>query len=87
MRLGSRPRGSGNQQLRCALFFGLCPEIYLEKAVTDRGFAPSERLPVAQRLGDTSLVFLVHPTLGSAHMDRTCDVLSDVMHEAVAAGS
>jgi len=42
---------------------GSCPEIYLEKAFVDRGWGPGQRLPVAQELGATSLMFLVHPTL------------------------
>ena len=42
---------------------GSCSEIYLEKAFTQRGWGPNERLPVARELGDTSMMFMVHPTL------------------------
>ena len=42
---------------------GSCSEIYLEKAFTDRGWGPAQRLPVARELGETSLCFMVHPTL------------------------
>ena len=42
---------------------GSCSEVYLEKAFDDTGFRPENRLPVARELGETSLMFLVHPTL------------------------
>lgn len=40
---------------------GSCSEMYLEKAFTGTGFAPEKRLPTAKELGETSLMFLVHP--------------------------
>lgn len=64
-------------------YSGSCSEIYLEKAFDDTGMRPSARLPVARELGDTSLMFLVHPTLGQAEMARTVEVVSDVMSKAV----
>ena len=42
---------------------GSCSEIYLERAFRDRGWGPASRLPTARLLGETSLMFLVHPTL------------------------
>ena len=63
-------------------FSGSCSEVYLEKCFEDRGLAPVKRLPVARELGETSLMFLVHPTLTRAEMDKTLSVLSDVMAEA-----
>lgn len=61
---------------------GSCSEIYLEKAFTSRGWQPAERLPVAQELGETSLMFLVHPTLSMEHIKATADVIEQVMQEA-----
>lgn len=61
-------------------FTGSCSEIYLEKA-----FPPEWRpgqLPVAHELGETSLMFLVHPTLAAADIERTCDVVEDVVSQA-----
>jgi dTDP-4-amino-4,6-dideoxygalactose transaminase len=58
---------------------GSCPEIYLEKAFDGTPWRPAERLPVARRLGETSLMFLVHPTLGDVALDRTIAVVADVM--------
>ncbi|GGS36210.1 DegT/DnrJ/EryC1/StrS family aminotransferase [Deinococcus knuensis] len=63
-------------------FSGSCSEIYLEKAFTDAGYGPQERLPVAQELGDTSLMFLVHPTLSPDDMQRMADVVDEVMLRA-----
>lgn len=61
---------------------GSCSEIYLEKAFEDSGWRPHERLPIARRLGETSLMFLVHPTLTSVEIKKTADVLSDVLTQA-----
>jgi|UniRef100_A0A7C3DGU5 dTDP-4-amino-4,6-dideoxygalactose transaminase len=61
---------------------GSCSEVYLEKAFTRRGWQPAERLPVARELGETSLMFLVHPTLGQAHMQATADAVERVMEQA-----
>ena len=64
-------------------YSGSCPEIYLEKAFDGTGWRPSSPLPVARELGQTSLMFLVHPTLASEHIDKTCDVLREVTQKAV----
>jgi dTDP-4-amino-4,6-dideoxygalactose transaminase len=45
---------------------GSCPEIYREKAFSGQGY---ETLPVAQELGETSIMFLVHPTIEDADID------------------
>jgi dTDP-4-amino-4,6-dideoxygalactose transaminase len=63
---------------------GSCSEIYLEKAFTSRGFGPRDRLPVARRLGESSLMFLVHPTLSEGDMGDTCQALEKVLVRAVA---
>lgn len=63
-------------------FSGSCSEVYLEKAFDDTGWRPAERLPVAKALGETSLMFLVHPTLTESEIDKTCAVLADVMTKA-----
>ncbi|WP_269500245.1 DegT/DnrJ/EryC1/StrS family aminotransferase [Castellaniella sp. S9] len=64
------------------VYSGSCSEVYLEKAFDDTDLRPAQRLPVARELGDTSLMFLVHPTLGDEHIDRTCEVLGAVMRRA-----
>ena len=60
-------------------FSGSCSEIYREKAFVAAGLSPCQRLPVARRLGETSLMFLVHPTLTEDHITRTGAVVRAVM--------
>ncbi|MFI8692508.1 DegT/DnrJ/EryC1/StrS family aminotransferase [Stutzerimonas kunmingensis] len=64
-------------------FSGSCSEVYLEKAFDGTGWRPVERLPIARELGETSLMFLVHPTLTAAEIEQTCAVLAEVMTAAV----
>ncbi|MAD26672.1 MAG: aminotransferase [Pseudomonadales bacterium] len=63
-------------------FQGSCSEVYLEKAFDDTGWRPAERLPVARELGETSLMFLVHPTLTEAEMNKICAVIDQVLAQA-----
>jgi len=63
-------------------FQGSCSEVYLEKAFDDTGWRPAERLAVARELGETSLMFLVHPTLTEAEIAHTCAAISEVLAEA-----
>ena len=65
-------------------FSGSCSEVYLEKAIQDGGMTPAERLPVAKELGETSLMFLVHPTLTNEEIRLTCETIAQVMKEATA---
>lgn len=60
-------------------FSGSCSEVYLEKAFDNTSWRPDEPLPTARELGETSLMFLVHPTLTALEIDKTCQVLADVM--------
>lgn len=60
---------------------GSCSEVYLEKAFDGTGWRPEPRLPVAKALGETSLMFLVHPTLTEAEIRKTCDVLDEVLSQ------
>ena len=64
-------------------FSGSCSEVYLEKAFDDTGWRPAERLPVARELGETSLMFLVHPGLTATEIGRTVEAVAEVMGEAV----
>lgn len=60
-------------------FSGSCSEVYLEKAFDNTDLRPRERLSNAKELGETSMMFLVHPTLTASEIELTCKVLSDVM--------
>ncbi len=59
-------------------FGGSCSEIYREKAFQGTGMEPAERLPMARELGQTSLMFLVHPTLGPEEMRDTISAVTKV---------
>jgi len=61
---------------------GSCSEIYLERAFLDAGFAPERPLPVAHELGETSLAFLVHPTLEDADVADMCAAVRKVLSHA-----
>ena len=63
---------------------GSCSEVYLEKAFDGTGWRPEVRLPVAKALGETSLMFLVHPTLTDSEIDQTCNAIRQVMSQASA---
>jgi dTDP-4-amino-4,6-dideoxygalactose transaminase len=63
---------------------GSCAEIYLEKAFDNTPWRPAERLPVARELGETSLMFLCHPTLTDEEVDRMCKVVAEVVEQAAA---
>lgn len=63
-------------------FSGICSEVYLEKAFDGTTWRPVERLSIARELGETSLMFLVHPTLTQSEIDKTCQALKDVLQLA-----
>ncbi|QXB86680.1 DegT/DnrJ/EryC1/StrS aminotransferase family protein [Acinetobacter lwoffii] len=52
-------------------FSGSCSEVYLEHAFDHTKWRPVERLKNAQQLGETSLMFLVHPTLTENNIQTT----------------
>ncbi len=60
---------------------GSCSEIYLEDAFP-ASMRPADRLPIAKELGETSLMFLVDPTVTPSDVDRTCEGIRDIMQEA-----
>lgn len=63
-------------------FQGSCSEVYRERAFDGTGWRPGEPLEVARELGETSLMFLVHPTLTKVEIEKTCSVLRSVMEQA-----
>ncbi|AZM37198.1 DegT/DnrJ/EryC1/StrS family aminotransferase [Acinetobacter sp. WCHA39] len=56
-------------------YSGSCSEVYLEHAFDNTNWRPKERLKNAQQLGETSLMFLVHPTLSEDNINKTVDVI------------
>jgi len=59
-------------------FSGSASEVYLEKAFDNTGLRPENRLPVAKQLGETSLMFLVHPTLTEDEIKQTVQAIDSV---------
>ncbi len=64
------------------LYQGSCSEVYRERAFDGTGWRPAEPLPVARELGETSLMFLTHPTLTDAEVDTICATVTAVLAEA-----
>ena len=60
-------------------FSGSCSEIYLEKAFDNHPSRPNARLTVAKELGETSLMFLIHPTLTTTEMQTIATTTVDVL--------
>ncbi|ENU32067.1 hypothetical protein F991_00049 [Acinetobacter sp. CIP-A165] len=64
------------QQVPC--FSGSCSEVYLEHAFDNTPWRPAERLKNAKQLGETSLMFLVHPNLSEESLIKTVDAIQKV---------
>lgn len=62
---------------------GSCSEVYLEAAFS-KELRPIARLANARELGETSLMFLVHPTLTREHMLQVCERMAPVLSRAAA---
>lgn len=61
---------------------GSCGEIYREKAFENSEFKHMDRLPIAKALGETSLMFTVHPTLTVKDMEYAGEVVTNVLQKA-----
>jgi dTDP-4-amino-4,6-dideoxygalactose transaminase len=62
-------------------FSGSCSEIYLEKAFPPK-LRPAKRWAIAKELGETSLMFLIHPTLSGKDMDDAGRAVAKVVNAA-----
>ena len=60
-------------------FSGSCSEVYLEKAFDNTPWRPEQRLENAKALGESSLMFLVHPTLSEQSLQTTVDAIQSVI--------
>lgn len=69
-------------QSKLPVFQGTCSEVYLESAFDGSGLRPAERLPHARELGETSLAFLVHPTLSAAEIDLIAERVGELLGRA-----
>jgi dTDP-4-amino-4,6-dideoxygalactose transaminase len=62
---------------------GVCPEMYREGAFALRGVGPKERCPIGKEIGETCLMFLVHPTLDERHIQQTVQATHKVLRHAM----
>ena len=63
-------------------FQGSCSEVYLEKAFDGTGWRPEQRLPVAKELGETSMMFLTHPSITESQLEGYCSVVRQSLEKA-----
>jgi len=63
-------------------FQGSCSEVYLEKAFDGTGLRPDPRLPVAQNLGETSIMFLTHPSISEVQLEDYCQAVRQSLEKA-----
>jgi dTDP-4-amino-4,6-dideoxygalactose transaminase len=63
----------------CPGWSGSCPEIYREKAFASQDYPV---LPVAKRLGETSIMLPVHPTLGKSDIEQLITTIRKVFQYA-----
>ena len=64
-------------------FQGSCSEVYNEKAFDGTGWRPEERLPVARELGETSIMFLTHPSIAEEQLEGYCNAVRRSLEAAV----
>ena len=64
-------------------YSGSCGEIYLEKCFQSLGLQPFQRLKNAKELGETSLMFLVHPTLTEEEMQDYTNTIKKTLKLAM----
>lgn len=69
-------------KLGVPVYTGSCSEVYLEDAFLKVGLAPQVSLPNALKLGETSLMFLVHPTITQNDLDFMREGLETVLGSA-----
>jgi dTDP-4-amino-4,6-dideoxygalactose transaminase len=63
-------------------FQGSCSEVYLEKAFDGTGWRPEKRLPVARELGETSIMFLTHPSITEEQLQGYCNAVGQSFEKA-----
>lgn len=66
-------------ELGVPCFSGSCSEVYLEHAFDNTPWRPAQRLQNAQKLGENSLMFLVHPTLSEDSINQTISAIEQVL--------
>ena len=70
------------KELGVDVFSGSCSEIYLEKCFKDLNYTPKKRLINAKELGETSIAFLVHPTISEEEQYKKANIIRSVFMKA-----
>ena len=70
------------QELGVPCMQGSCSEIYLEKAFEEDDSRPVSRLGTARQLGETSIAFLIHPTIDKVTMTSIAKAVEAVFRQA-----
>ncbi len=65
-------------------FSGSCSEIYKEEAFKNSKFKPNKSLPNAKKIGETSLMFLVHQTITEKEIKITCKKIDQAIKSIIA---
>jgi len=68
-------------EINIPCFEGSCSEIYKEKAFIGTDFVPKKDLPNAKELGQSSITFLVHPTLDDEDISYMQEGIKSVLEE------
>ena len=63
-------------------FQGSCSEIYLERAFKEDNSRPITRLGTARQLGETSVAFLIHPTIDDTTMAEIAAATAEIFRKA-----
>ncbi|MEH6595627.1 MAG: DegT/DnrJ/EryC1/StrS aminotransferase family protein [Colwellia polaris] len=65
--------------LNVPCYSGSCSEVYKEKAFDNTELQPKVALKQAKMLGETSLMFLVHPTITNSEISNVCESLTQAL--------
>lgn len=68
-------------KLNVPCYSGSCSEVYKEIAFENTNLRPTKDLVNAKKLGEISLMFLVHPTLTTDEMQTICQLLTQALNE------
>ncbi len=60
-------------------FSGSCSEIYLEKAFNGKNYKPKKRLTNAKKIGESSIIFLVHHTITKKYIEEVSKKVDEVI--------
>ena len=63
-------------------YSGSCSEIYKEKCFQNLNYFPEKELKNAKKLGESSVLLLVHPTISKFQMRKYANVVKKIIEKA-----